>query len=121
MAKMTLKKRASRNKEIAFEMEKHAAAEREATKSQLDNPLVVIQHINHYRAQQVAAQSRKTRQEELMQRPASKKWDAAKKAKMVRRLVRANQELEQSLSYVGQLESKLEQLMNNVSSSAAGA
>lgn len=56
---------------------------------------------------------RKARYEDLMQRRGSRKWDAAKKAQMVRRLTTANQEMEQSEHAVDQLTNHLAQIVTS--------
>jgi hypothetical protein len=56
------------------------------------------------------ASLRKERQEQLMQRRIARKWGAAKKSKMVRRLARANHELQQCAVTIDELERALAQL-----------
>lgn len=53
------------------------------------------------------ATSRKERCEDLMQRRIAKTWEPVKKAKMVRRLVKANQEIEQSTAELEGMAPKL--------------
>ena len=53
---------------------------------------------------------RKDRLEELMKRKIAKKWDQAKKAKMVRRLIAVSNELRQAQDIVEQAEYKVKQL-----------
>ena len=61
-----------------------------------------------FKRMHLAANSRKDRLEDLMQRKIAKTWDAAKKAKMVRRLVSANKVLEQSVMAVDIVEQEIE-------------
>ena len=68
-----------------------------------DDPRVILMQIGFYEHLMVCASSRKARAEELMQRAKARTWDAAKKAKMVRRLMTATQELEQSLAALDRL------------------
>lgn len=56
------------------------------------------------------ASSDKTRLEDLLQRRSANKWDAAKKAKMVRRYMRATQTIEEATSTLDQLEHRLSQI-----------
>lgn len=55
-----------------------------------------------------AASLRKERLEDLMSRRSAKKWDASKKATMVRKLVTATQTVEQCVGAVDELTKKLE-------------
>jgi hypothetical protein len=57
------------------------------------------------------ATDRKARLEDLMSRDKAKTWDAKKKAKMVRRLVAANQAVEQCVTAVDELTKNLEGVM----------
>ena len=56
------------------------------------------------------AMHRKERLEDLMQRKISQRWDQAKKAKMVRRLIAATNEMKDALDVVDQAEYKLNQI-----------
>jgi hypothetical protein len=76
----------------------------------MEDPAVLQRQIAFYSHVQVCATSRKARLEDLMQRKIAKTWDAAKKAKMVRRLMTANQELDQSVDALDQLKHRLEQV-----------
>jgi hypothetical protein len=58
-----------------------------------------------------AASLRKERLEDLMARRGAKKWDASKKAVMVRRLVTATQTVEQCVAAVDELTKKLEAVL----------
>ncbi len=58
-----------------------------------------------------AASQRKERLEELMSRKSAKKWDAKKKATMVRKLVTATQTVEQCVAAVDEISKKLEQVL----------
>jgi len=60
------------------------------------------------------ATSRKARNELLMSRKGAKKWDAPKKAKMVRRLMTANQELNQCASAIEQLKAQIEAFVGEI-------
>ena len=112
MSKMSLKRRALRDPSLAEEVKKHEETEREATKVQQDSPMFLMHNLHRMHHLRVCATSRKGRAQELMSRRVAKSWSAAKKAKMVRRLMTANQELEQSTSAIEQLTHRLEQLTN---------
>ena len=58
-----------------------------------------------------AASQRKERLEELMSRKSAKKWDAQKKATMVRKLVTATQTIEQCVAAADELAKKLEEVV----------
>lgn len=68
------------------------------------------EHIDRFRKQAYNARYRKDRLETLMQRKSAKKWDPAKKAKMVRRLVAANVTLEQADDAITGTTERLKQL-----------
>jgi hypothetical protein len=53
---------------------------------------------------------RKERCEELMRRKSARKWSPEKTSKMVRRLMAANKEVEQSENALDQLQHRLQQL-----------
>ena len=61
------------------------------------------------------ASFRKERTELLMRRRSAKKWTPEKTARMVRRLMTANQEIEQSEGALEQIKHRLEQLGIEVS------
>lgn len=84
------------------------------TGSQKEDPKELVRQIAFFTHAQACAASRKARAEDLMQRRVAKSWDAAKKGKMVRRLMRANQELEQSAEALDQLKHLLEQVAQPV-------
>lgn len=71
----------------------------------------LLHKLSYYSLMNRNAGLRKSRQEELMSRRVARTWDAAKKSKMVRRLMRANQELEQSTVAIGEIERRLEVLV----------
>lgn len=71
----------------------------------------LMQQLNHYSLLNRNAGYRKERQEDLMSRRIARKWDASKKAQMVRRLTRANQEVEQSNVACAEIERRLEVLV----------
>lgn len=73
------------------------AAERPPTLAELKLQLARFKHVHE------CARLRKERQEDLMQRKVAKTWDHAKKAQMVRRLMTANKELEQSTEVINQI------------------
>lgn len=75
---------------------------------QKDDPRVLVAQIAYVNHVQNCATSRKSRLEDLMQRRSSKKWDAKKKAKMVRRLMVANSELEQTALALADLGPRLQ-------------
>lgn len=66
--------------------------------------------LEHFARVYRLASFRKARCEDLMRRPSAKRWDAAKTARMVRRLVAANTEVEQSENALDQCSHKLSQL-----------
>ena len=68
----------------------------------LQYQLTYVQHTLH------AASQRKERLEDLMSRKSAKKWDAQKKATMVRKLVTATQTIEQCVAAADELAKKLE-------------
>ncbi len=73
-----------------------------------DHPLVLQYQLAYVRHTLNAASQRKERLEDLMSRHIAKKWDAGKKSKMVRRLVTANQTIEQCVGAVDELTKKFE-------------
>jgi hypothetical protein len=75
-----------------------------------EDPVTMLKQIAFFTHVQKCAAVRKARAEELMQRRVAKGWDAAKKAKMVRRLVTAGQELDQATDALDQLRFRLEQV-----------
>lgn len=56
-----------------------------------------------------SASQRKERCEDLMRRQGAKKWDAAKTAKMVRKLMTANKEIEDATNALDQVTHRLSQ------------
>jgi len=66
-----------------------------------------------------AATLRKERLEELMSRKKAKKWDQAKKATMVRRLVTATQTIEQCVAAADEVAKKLEGVIAKLQNNAA--
>lgn len=80
------------------------------TENKPEDPEELVRKLYFFNHVKVCATSRKGRVEELMQRRSAKKWDAKKKARMVRRLVTANQELEQSESAIDQITHRLSQI-----------
>jgi hypothetical protein len=110
MSKMSLKRRALRDPALAAELKKHEEAEQEASKTQQDNPMALLYNLHHVERVHMCATSRKGRAQQLMSRRSASSWDAAKKAKMVRRLMRANQEVQQSETAIAQLTHRLEQV-----------
>lgn len=100
----------SHDAEQAFAKEKpiigNPAEEKQDNPHELIMKIRQLQFINH------AATSRKERAEQLMQRKVAKKWDAKKKAQMVRRLTTANGDIEQSTTFIDQLQTRLEQVMS---------
>ena len=77
-----------------------------------DDPISLMYKINAYTRYLNCATSRKERLTALMERKSARKWDAGKKQKMVRRLMTANSECEESLSTLGALQAALEQLIS---------
>lgn len=75
-----------------------------------DNPTQLMLWMEHFARQYKFASSRKMRQEELMRRKKAKTWSPQKTAKMVRRLVAANKEIEQASNALTNVASKLEKL-----------
>ena len=57
-----------------------------------------------------SAEGAKKRLGEQMQRQSAKKWDAAKKAKMVRRYMTADQTITEASQLLDQLQHRLEQI-----------
>lgn len=82
-----------------------------APEERQDDPETLRRQIAFFVHALACATVRKSRAEDLMQRRQAKAWDAAKKAKMVRRLTSANQELEQAAGALEQLREKLSQLV----------
>lgn len=66
--------------------------------------------LEHFARVYKAATFRKERCELLMRRKAAKKWPPEKKARMVRRLMTANKEIEQSENALDQVTHRLSQL-----------
>jgi hypothetical protein len=79
-----------------------------------DDPRVLLAQIAYVNHVQRCATSRKERVEALMQRRSAKKWDAKKKARMVRKLMTANQELEQTTTALTDLLPRFEALRQTV-------
>jgi len=77
-----------------------------------EDPATLQRQIAYYTHVQRCASIRRERAEELMQRPVAKSWDAAKKAKMVRKLMASKQEFDQSVSALDQLNFRLQQVTN---------
>jgi hypothetical protein len=75
-----------------------------------EDPRELSRQIQFFTHVQKCAAVRKARAEELMQRRVAKTWDAVKKAKMVRRLVTASQELNQASDALDQLQLRLSQV-----------
>jgi len=71
---------------------------------------MIQRQIQAYTRVKANAGSRKERLTELMQRRSAKKWDPKKKAQMVRRLMTASEELDQSVDFLDQLNHRLEQI-----------
>jgi hypothetical protein len=81
------------------------------TPEERDKEIEQLKHwLEHFARKFKFAASRKERCEELMRRRSAKKWDAAKTARMVRRLMAANQELEQSEGALDQCGARLREL-----------
>lgn len=66
--------------------------------------------MDHFARAYKFASFRKERTEMLMRRKSAKKWDAKKTARMVRRLVTANKEIEQSSDALDRVSHELSQL-----------
>ena len=79
--------------------------EKNESPADIARQIVFFTHAKH------CASFRKERQEELMARPVAKRWDAPKKAKMVKRYVQADNELKESENALDQLTFRLSQLM----------
>jgi hypothetical protein len=60
-------------------------------------------HLARFKHVHECARIRKARQEALMSRKGAKKWDAATKSRAVRRLMTANQLLEQATEAINQI------------------
>lgn len=76
-----------------------------------EDPLELARQLAFFKHILICSSTRKERAEDLMARRSAKKWDAKKKQRMVRRLMTANQELEQSTDAVEQLTHKLTELL----------
>jgi hypothetical protein len=76
-----------------------------------DHPMVLQYQLAYVKHMLEGATQRKARLEEVMQRRGAKKWPAAKKAQMVRRLVTANQTVEQCTAATDELAKKMEEVM----------
>lgn len=90
-----------------------------------ENPDDLKQQVEFYAHVKTCAEQRKARVEDLMQRRSANGWrnmrgqrepgwDAAKKTKMIRRLMRAGQEIEEATAALEQLRHRLEQLKPEV-------
>jgi hypothetical protein len=75
-----------------------------------DHPMVLQYQLAYVKYAFAAASDRKARLEDLMQRRSAKKWDAGKKAKMVRRLVNSTNMVEQCVGAIDELTTKLQTL-----------
>jgi hypothetical protein len=64
----------------------------------------LLYRLSFYRHTMNCATQRKERCEELMGRQIAKKWSPAKKAQMVRRLMTANQEIQQCVAGIDETE-----------------
>lgn len=91
----------------------------DADEPKQDNPLMIKWRLAYFGRVQFCATQRKTRLEVLMSRRVAKSWSPAKKAQMVRRLMTANQELEQATLALEQLTHRLQQLGQPASPVAA--
>jgi len=79
--------------------------------NELDNdPKYLKSLLKAHQRQYAGAEARKVRIESLLKRDSSKKWDASKKEKMLRRLEIARQDHEYSNVVLQQLKSQLEKL-----------
>lgn len=76
-----------------------------------DHPMVLQYQLAYVKHTLHCATERKARLEDLMSRQIAKKWDAKKKATMVRKLVNAGQTIEQCIGAVDELSKKLEEVM----------
>lgn len=65
--------------------------------------------LEHFAKQYQFASFRKERCEELMRRKSAKKWSPEKTARMVRRLMTANKEIEQATNALDQVAHRLSQ------------
>jgi hypothetical protein len=77
----------------------------------VEDPIEMARQLAFFKHILICSSTRKERVEDLMSRSSAKKWDAKKKQRMVRRLMTANQELEQSSDAVEQLSSRLVELL----------
>lgn len=78
------------------------------TPEERDKEIEQLKHwLEHFASKFKFTASRKERCEELMRRRSAKKWDAAKTARMVRRLMAATKEMEQSEGVLDQCATKL--------------
>lgn len=83
-----------------------AAEEAESKKEDIEQLKRWLEHFaNVYRA----ASARKERCEDLMRRKSAKKWDPTKTAKMVRKLMTANKEIEDATNALDQVTHRLSQ------------
>lgn len=70
-----------------------------------------LQHwLEHFAGKYKIASFRKSRYEDLMRRKSAKKWNPEKTARMVRRLLSANKEVEQSETMLERCRSRLHEL-----------
>lgn len=83
--------------------------EQKETPERLNAYIVYLQRRLH------CASSRKARLEILMRRKSAKKWDASKKAKMVRRLMSSTNELDGSTKEIEKTTLKLQSLSSQSS------
>jgi len=77
------------------------------TQQKQEDPEVLKAHLNRYELMQKSASSRKERCELLMRRKSASKWAPAKKAGLGRKLMTANNELEQAEQAIQYLRGKL--------------
>jgi hypothetical protein len=110
-AKVQLKSRSAGASTAAEETTSQPLIGNQPATPQKEDPVMIVRQIIFFNHTKMCAMARKARLEDLMQRKHSpKKWDAAKKAKMVRKLMTANQELEESVNALDQLNHRLSQI-----------
>lgn len=90
-------------------MQEHAHQHTEEEKKE-DNVDQLKAWLEHFARVYKFASFRKERTEMLMRRKSAKKWPPEKKARMVRRLMTANKEIEQSENALDQVTHRLSQL-----------
>jgi hypothetical protein len=81
----------------------------------VENPEQLKNWLEHFARQYQCASHRKIRCEELMRRKSAKKWSPSKTSQMVRRLVLANKEIEQSESALDRIANQLSKMGIEVS------